>query len=154
MKISKIIGIALSAFIVFLMGYIFFTQEGGYITAKEVEDNLKTETKQQIIYDEKSAEEQQLEDLKKSVGDLSYEKTSRLYASKCSACHGKNGEGRVNQKGEIVSPEIKGKDEKYILSRLHDYKNDKLPNPLMIGLLRNIDDSDLGVLAHEISNFK
>jgi cytochrome c553 len=154
MKIGKLISLISSIFIVFLMFYIFFTQDGGYMPAKEVEDSLKKE--QTIVADvpQKSAEELQLEEMKRNLGDISYQKTSRLYASVCSACHGKNGEGSFNEKGEIVMPTIKGKNEEYILKRLEDYKNNRVSNPLMIGLLKNIKEDDLKALAKEISEFK
>lgn len=153
MKISKILSLLISLFILFLMLYIFFTQDGGYISSNEVESSLKTDVGQtsNIV---KSNEELRLEELQKSLDGTSYQKTSRLYASVCSACHGRNGEGSFNEKGEMVMPTIKGKDEAYILKRLHDYKENRVPNPLMMGLLKNIDEDDIKALAKEISEFK
>ncbi len=154
MKVGKIVALVSSLFIIFLMAYTFFTKDGGYISSKEVEDSLKVKQNVQNDVVEKSGEEIKLEELRKSLGDTSVQKTSRLFASKCSACHGKNGEGSFNEKGEVVMPVIKGKDEEYILKRLDDYKNNRVPNPLMIGLLKNISDEDLKALAKEISEFK
>ena len=46
----------------------------------------------------------------------------------------------------------KSKDE--ILASLKNYKEGKVPNSLMKGLLTNVSDEDLGALADEISKFK
>ena len=41
-----------------------------------------------------------------------------------------------------------------ILDRLNEYKAGKIPNSLMEGLLDNVSDENLTILAEEISKFK
>ena len=41
-----------------------------------------------------------------------------------------------------------------IVKRLDDYKHNRVPNSLMVGLLNNISDEDLKKLALEIASFK
>lgn len=53
-----------------------------------------------------------------------------------------------------MAPKISGKSKDEILARLKDYKENKVPNSLMKGLLNNVSDEDLGLLADEISKFK
>lgn len=148
MRASKIFGAIASVFILFLIVYIALTKEGGYYTSTEIEERLSKDVSTPA---QTSGEDRVIADLQKGV--LSAEKrTSRLYASKCSACHGKNGEGRFNERNETIFPSIAGKDRAFILKRLNEYKKGDVKNPLMVGLLRDINDEDLKTLADEISS--
>ena len=61
----------------------------------------------------------------------------------------------ANQPSEGVSkPSIAGKSKDESLASLKNYKEGKVPNSLMKGLLTNVSDEDLGALADEISKFK
>lgn len=75
------------------------------------------------------------------------EKLSHLYIVKCSACHGRDGNGPVG-------PSIAGKSYEYNLKKLIDYKNNQVENTMMADLLTRTDEKELQTLAKEISNFK
>ena len=45
--------------------------------------------------------------------------------------------------GTKVAPMIAGKSYEDIVKRLDDYKHNRVPNSLMVGLLNNISDEDL-----------
>lgn len=152
MKIKRIISIISMSFIVFLMAFIALTKDGGYITK---EDKIKEVIKVDVSsYEyEKSAEDIQLEKMKKNVGEITEIKTSKLFVSKCSSCHGKNGDGRMGSDNTVLSPKIRGKSVEFITKKLDDYKNNRAENPLMKGLLMNISDKDIENLANEISKF-
>ena len=72
---------------------------------------------------------------------------SKLYLVNCAPCHFKDGKGEI-------APHIAGKSKEEILSKLRAYKENKIPNTLMHGLLINLKESDLQNLASEISEFK
>lgn len=72
---------------------------------------------------------------------------SKLYLVNCAPCHFKDGKGEI-------APTIAGKSKEEILSKLRAYKENKIPNTLMHGLLINLKESDLQNLASEISEFK
>ena len=88
-----------------------------------------------------------IKQLQNSVANQPSEGVSKRYLTSCAPCHGANGKGVMAHK---IS--VKSKDE--ILARLKDYKENKVPNSLMKGLLNNVTDEDLGLLADEISKFK
>lgn len=75
------------------------------------------------------------------------EKLSHLYIVKCSACHGRDGNGPVG-------PSIAGKSYEYNLKKLIEYKNNQVENTMMADLLTRTDEKELQTLAKEISNFK
>lgn len=92
------------------------------------------------------------EDLKKiKVLEKSLRKApknlSKLYLVNCAPCHFKDGKGDI-------APHIAGKSKQYLLEKLHAFKENKIPNTLMHGLLMNLQESDLENLANEISEFK
>ena len=157
MSVKKIVLIILSLLTVLLMVYLVMSQDSGYISPEEVEKQIQdTQTQQQtqtVNVDERTPEEIQLEELKKSLGDLSFQKTSKLFASRCSSCHGKNAEGRAST-GGLNMPTLKGKDEAFILKRLHEFKHDKALNPLMSGFIDTLSEDEMQALAKEISEFK
>ena len=88
-----------------------------------------------------------IKQLQNSVANQPSEGVSKRYLTSCAPCHGANGKG-------IMAPSIAGKSKDEILARLKDYKENKVPNSLMKGLLNNVSDEDLGALADEISKFK
>lgn len=142
MNINKIIPITLVCIIVVLMGYLI-SQENTNVVVEEKQIQEKKTIAKVVV---KSEEEQKLEDLKKQAGSTL--KVSNLYVVRCSSCHGKKGEGTK------VAPSIMGKSQDYILKKLDDYKNDRVSNSLMKGLLNNATALQLEELAKEISNFK
>ncbi|MDR0408605.1 MAG: c-type cytochrome [Campylobacteraceae bacterium] len=143
-KAVKVFGIFLCGFIVFLMFYLALTQDGGY------HKDIKIEKEQDKVF--QSEEEKKLLDLKNSV--VNTKPTSKLYASKCSACHGRGGEGRFDDEGTVIFPPIAAKPYDFILNRVNNYKEGKISNPLMAALLKNMKDEDLEALADEISKFE
>jgi cytochrome c553 len=159
MSVGKIIGLSVAGIVVVLMFYVMM-QGGGAAPAAPVkmEESSAASAQQQSVQSaapRKSAEEQKLEELKEQAKELSYTQTSKLYASKCAACHGREGEGRVlGPAGTKLAPPIKSRSEAYILEKLEDYRQNKVENTLMKGLLNNSSDEELRALAREIANFK
>ncbi len=142
MSINRVIALILATLIIVLMGYLISQESTNVVVEKKQISQEKPIAKVVI----KSEEEQKLEDLKKQAGSTL--KVSNLYVVRCSSCHGKKGEGTR------VAPSIKGKSQEYILKKLDDYKNDRVSNSLMKGLLNNATALQLEELAKEISNFK
>ncbi len=145
MKAKNIVGIILIVVILFLQ-FLVLSQE----SSKKVEMVEKVEEKVYKVEPklEKSEEEKHSEDLKKQAGAKTDYEVSKYYKTACSSCHGKSGEGTK------VAPSIAGKSYEYIVEKLDDYKNDRVVNSLMKGLLNNTSDEDLKILAKEIANFK
>jgi cytochrome c553 len=146
MSIGKIIGLALGGIVVVLMVYVM--SQGGSkapVTSK-FEEQAKPKV-QEVKVEEKSEEQEVLEDLKKQAGVNLNQEVSKLYMVRCSSCHGQAGEGTK------IGPSLNGKSLDYILSKLDDYKNDRVVNSLMKGLLNNISDEEIKSLAEEISKF-
>ena len=94
-----------------------------------------------------SEEIKKIKQLQNSVANQPSQGVSKRYLTSCAPCHGANGKG-------VMAPKISGKSKDEILARLKDYKENKVPNSLMKGLLNNVSDEDLGALADEISKFK
>ena len=88
-----------------------------------------------------------IKQLQNSVANQPSEGVSKRYLTSCAPCHGANGKG-------VMAPSIAGKGKDEILASLKNYKEGKVPNSLMKGLLTNVSDEDLGALADEISKFK
>ena len=88
-----------------------------------------------------------IKQLQNSVANQPSEGVSKRYLTSCAPCHGANGKG-------VMAPSIAGKSKDEILASLKNYKEGKVPNSLMKGLLTNVSDEDLGALADEISKFK
>ena len=88
-----------------------------------------------------------IKQLQNSVANQPNEGVSKRYLTSCAPCHGANGKG-------VMAPSIAGKSKDEILASLKNYKEGKVPNSLMKGLLTNVSDEDLGALADEISKFK
>ena len=94
-----------------------------------------------------SEEIKKIKQLQNSVANQPSEGVSKRYLTSCAPCHGANGKG-------VMAPSIAGKSKDEILASLKNYKEGKVPNSLMKGLLTNVSDEDLGALADEISKFK
>lgn len=144
MKIKNIIGLVLSILIIVLMVFLISQEEN---EVKESVEKIEKKEKNRVV-SYKNEEEQKLDELKKQAGETTLQKVSNLYVIKCSSCHGKSG------KGTKVAPSISGKSVDYILNKLNDYRNNRVKNSLMKGLLNNAKKEDLEILAKEISNFK
>ena len=94
-----------------------------------------------------SEEIKKIKQLQNSVANQPSQGVSKRYLTSCAPCHGANGKG-------VMAPSIAGKSKDEILASLKNYKESKVPNSLMKGLLTNVSDEDLGALADEISKFK
>lgn len=156
MSVGKIFGLGIVGIVLLLMVYVMTQSTSVNNTQEEkMSDSVATEHVKAQAAPKKSEEEQKLEELREQTKELSYARTSKLYASKCSACHGRAGEGRVlGPAGTKLAPPIGGKSEAFILDKLKDYRQDRVPNTLMKGLLTNSTDEELNTLAKEISSFK
>ena len=88
-----------------------------------------------------------IKQLQNSVANQPSQGVSKRYLTSCAPCHGANGKG-------VMAPSIAGKSKDEILASLKNYKEGKVSNSLMKGLLTNVSDEDLGALADEISKFK
>ncbi len=144
MKAKNIVGLIIAIVIIALF-FMLISQEGS--KKPVVVDEPKVE-KQEVGKPVLSEEDRVLEDLKKQAGAKIDREVSIYYITHCSSCHGKSGEGTR------VAPSINGKSYDYIMAKLDDYKNDRVVNSLMKGLLTNTSNEDLEKLAQEISNFK
>ena len=147
-KIAIIFGVLVLALMVFML-----TSQ----PSAPVKDASRPEIKPQDFAPKQERNEelnlQDAEEIKKikqlqnSVANQPSEGVSKRYLTSCAPCHGANGKG-------VMAPKISGKSKDEILARLKDYKENKVPNSLMKGLLNNVADEDLGALADEISKFK
>lgn len=145
MNSGKIVGLILSAIIVLLL--VFLLLQEGSSTPPAAQQVIETVKKEPVVL-EKSQEEAKLEELKQQTSDSGNNTVSELYSLRCKACHGSEGQGSK------VGPSIKGKEMAYILGKLDDYKNNRVTNSLMQGLLNNATQEELNALAQEISSFK
>lgn len=145
MKIKSLFGIIL---VVIILGLILLLLSQESYKEAVVEEKNTTAVEQKTSKAPLSEEEQVLEDLKKQAGVNLENSVSIYYLTHCSSCHGKDGGGTQ------VAPTIKGKSYDYMIAKLDDYRNDRVVNSLMKGLLLNTSDEELKVLAKEISNFK
>lgn len=147
MKIRNLLGIVFSL-IIFALISLLLSQES---SKKVVVGDKKERIQGEMLKVSKitlSEEERIVDDLKKQAGINLENNASKYYLIHCSSCHGKVGEGTM------LAPSIKGKSYDYIISRLDDYRNDRVINSLMKGLLINTSDEELKVLAKEISSFE
>ena len=109
------------------------------------------QTKPKVVNEElnlqDSEEIKKIKQLQNSVANQPSQGVSKRYLTSCAPCHGANGKG-------VMAPSIAGKSKDEILASLKNYKEGKVPNSLMKGLLTNVSDSELNSLADEISKFK
>jgi len=147
-KIAIIFGVLVLALMVFML-----TSQPSAPVKDASRPELKPaqQTRQKVINEElnlQDAEEiKKIKQLQNSVANQPSEGVSKRYLTSCAPCHGANGKG-------VMAPSIAGKSKDEILASLKNYKEGKVPNSLMKGLLTNVSDEDLGVLADEISKFK
>jgi len=149
---GKKIAIIFGALVLALMVFMLTSQPSAPIKdASRPELKPAQQTQQKVVNEElnlqDSEEIKKIKQLQNSVANQPSEGVSKRYLTSCAPCHGANGKG-------VMAPKISGKSKDEILARLKDYKENKVPNSLMKGLLNNVSDEDLGALADEISKFK
>nr|WP_314128214.1 c-type cytochrome [uncultured Campylobacter sp.] len=147
-KIAIIFGVLVLALMVFML-----TSQPSAPVKDASRPELKPaqQTQQKVVNEElnlqDSEEIKKIKQLQNSVANQPSEGVSKRYLTSCAPCHGANGKG-------VMAPSIAGKSKDEILASLKNYKEGKVPNSLMKGLLTNVSDEDLGALADEISKFK
>lgn len=147
-KIAIIFGVLVLALMVFMLT----SQPSAPIKdASRPELKPAQQTQQKVVNEElnlqDSEEIKKIKQLQNSVANQPSQGVSKRYLTSCAPCHGANGKG-------VMAPSIAGKSKDEILASLKNYKEGKVPNSLMKGLLTNVSDEDLGALADEISKFK
>jgi cytochrome c553 len=102
-----------------------------------------------VVSEEKKKDksEDKLKALKEKAGNVGGFKVSQLYKSKCASCHGYNGEGGIG-------PQLIGHSYEKVSTMLVDFKSGAKKNYVMYGLLQNLSDEDLDILAKEIAEFE
>ena len=147
-KIAIIFGVLVLALMVFML-----TSQPSAPVKDASRPELKPaqQTKPKVVNEElnlqDSEEIKKIKQLQNSVANQPSEGVSKRYLTSCAPCHGANGRG-------VMAPSIAGKSKDEILASLKNYKEGKVPNSLMKGLLTNVSDEDLDSLADEISKFK
>ena len=149
---GKKIAIIFGALVLVLMIFMLTSQPSAPIKdASRPELKPAQQTKPKVVNEElnlqDSEEIKKIKQLQNSVANQPNEGVSKRYLTSCAPCHGANGKG-------VMAPSIAGKGKDEILASLKNYKEGKVPNSLMKGLLTNVSDEDLGALADEISKFK
>lgn len=147
-KIAIIFGVLVLALMVFMLT----SQPSAPIKdASRPELKPTQQTQPKVVNEElnlqDSEEIKKIKQLQNSVANQPSEGVSKRYLTSCAPCHGANGKG-------VMAPSIAGKSKDEILASLKNYKEGKVPNSLMKGLLTNVSDEDLDSLADEISKFK
>ena len=147
-KIAIIFGVLVLALMVFMLT----SQPSAPIKdASRPELKPAQQTQQKVANEElnlqDSEEIKKIKQLQNSVANQPSEGVSKRYLTSCAPCHGANGKG-------VMAPSIAGKSKDEILASLKNYKEGKVPNSLMKGLLTSVSDEDLDSLADEISKFK
>lgn len=99
-----------------------------------------------LVEDKKDDVNDKLKALREKAGNVGAFQVSLLYRSKCASCHGVNGEGGIG-------PKIIGDSYEKISSELSSFKSGEKKNYVMYGLLQNLSDEDLNILAEEIAEF-
>lgn len=134
--------------IVSLMGYVASIGsafQGG--EAGKIIEDIKTFKAAKVAKEESRQEDDKLKALKDKAGTMSEFKVSQNYRSKCASCHGVSGRG-------ILGPNLFGKTSQEIYTALIEYKSGRKENPVMKGLLMNIEEPEMKALADEIGSFK
>ncbi|MCI0501452.1 MAG: hypothetical protein L0Y61_06870 [Epsilonproteobacteria bacterium] len=148
MKTNQIISIAASLAIFGVMGYMALndnseSQSSDTNTTLHSNNNNFTDNQPATNKNALTEEEQKLKDLKDESREF---KVSNLYILKCAPCHGDSGKG-------VIGPDLLGKSEQEMVKKLFEYKEGKVKNSMMAGLLTNSTDDELKLLAREISKF-
>ncbi len=152
MKTGQIITLAIGGVVVALMLYVALS--GGESTPTPAKPSLApvSEAASSLAQNPKEvaleAEDEEMKKIRELQGSVKNRelKVSHLYSLKCAPCHGYDGEGKI-------APSLLGKSETELLAKLRDYKEDKVPNSLMKGLLTNSTQQELEDLAKEIAGF-
>ena len=149
---GKKIAIIFGALVLALMVFMLTSQPSAPVKdASRPELKPAQQTQQKVVNEElnlqDSEEIKKIKQLQNSVANQPSQGVSKRYLTSCAPCHGANGKG-------VMAPSIAGKSKDEILASLKNYKEGKVPNSLMKGLLTNVSDEDLGALADEISKFK
>ena len=149
---GKKIAIIFGALVLVLMIFMLTSQPSAPVKdASRPELKPAQQTQQKVVNEElnlqDSEEIKKIKQLQNSVANQPSDGVSKRYLTSCAPCHGANGKG-------VMAPSIAGKSKDEILASLKNYKEGKVPNSLMKGLLTNVSDEDLGLLADEISKFK
>jgi len=77
---------------------------------------------------------------------LLVQKLSKNFRVKCSACHDDYANG-------IIGPSLLSRDSDYIFNQIADFKTGKKSNPLMDGLINQMSEEDIRIIADEIYEF-
>jgi len=101
---------------------------------------------------DREKEDEALRALRDKSGNAGAFKVSQNYKSKCSSCHGVNGSGFQNAKA-MMGPKLIGQTSQEIYKSLIEFKSGKKENMVMRGLLLNLSEEELKVLADEIGEF-
>lgn len=157
----------LTLFILLLMVYTY-SQGGAYQggeQAKTIENiasnkpaaqqeptQPQMQTQQNVALDTTSKEEEELKSLKDRAVVSSEVKISVAYRSKCAACHGIDGSGMQDGRA-LMGPKLYGQDSATILKKLQDFKDGRVENVVMKGLLINTTEEELKSFADEIGAF-
>lgn len=146
MNLGKAITIFLSILIVILMIFMLANTPSQPTQQSTIEPNQNIKNDENNQNSEFEAEFNKIKELKQSISSNN-DGVSKLYLQSCAPCHAQDGSG-------IIAPSIIKKSKEEILARLYDYKDGKIENSLMKGLLDNVSDENLTILAEEISKFK
>jgi len=73
-------------------------------------------------------------------------KLSKEFIVKCSACHNDYANG-------IIGPSLLGKDSDFIYKKIISFKTGEKSNPLMDGLVKQMDNKEIRALSDEIYEF-
>lgn len=112
----------------------------------KIEKNQKVNSAKKDRSKNYNQTDEKVKALVRKAGNIGTFKVSKLYKSKCSSCHGINGEGGVGTK-------LIGLSYQTISNSIKDFKSGDKKNYVMYGLLQNLNDTDLDTLAKEIATF-
>ncbi|MGZ5207429.1 MAG: hypothetical protein ACXWB0_00250 [Sulfuricurvum sp.] len=149
MSTKNLVGIVASAVIIGAMGYMIMNETSGKqgdSSSKETQISTSNGNRFDAAPTNKEAlteEERKIKDLKDENREF---EVSNLYILKCAPCHGDGGKG-------LIGPPLYGKSEAEIMKKLSDYKEGRVKNSMMAGLLTNSTEDELKTLANEISKF-
>jgi len=137
--------ITLGVFVLMLSLYSSGIAYHGGVLGEITQDISSIKTKEKKI--EKDVEADQLKSLKEKAGNVNSFSVSLLYKTRCSSCHGVNGQG-------IIGPHLFGLETEAVFKKLQDYKSGRVENQVMRGVLINLKKEQLQSLANEIGMFK
>jgi len=130
-------------------GTTFQGGEQGKVTKdmSTFEKPIEKTIQQTPLQNDDAKDKAKLKTLQDKAGSAANFSVSKEYKTRCASCHGVNGKG-------IIGPDISGKSSEYVYTKLIDYKAGRLENPVMKGLVMNLSDETLKILADEIGTFK